>query len=269
MRPRGELALGLLGVAVALVFVGKALFPDAGVYRDVFSGPVLLRMGGATKLLFLWLAWRFARRSARKLDPDNPARRPWRFFALGLLGFLAGQTVLSAYQLVGGVSPYPSPGDVFFLAGYPLLIFAWFSFISAYSATGLPVGSTREHVALGLAAAALFLVTGYRLLAPVLASDAPPIERALTAVYPAFDFLLLIPILILLRITAPFHGGRVFRAWAMLLAGMIFQSAGDIIYAYFAVMGRVGLEPLVDAMFVLAYALVAGGTAEHHRLLSD
>jgi hypothetical protein len=264
-----DLAFGLLGATVALVFAGKVLFPDAGLYRDVFSPLVLLRLGGIAKLLFLGLAWLFAWRTARSLDPDNPARRPWRLFAFGLLGFLGGQTVLSAYQVVGGVSPYPSPGDAFFLAGYPLLIFACFSFIRAYSVTGLPVGSRREHVALALAAAALFLVTGYRLLAPVLASDAPPIERALTAGYPALDFVLLIPILILLRITAPFHGGRVFRAWGMLLAGMIFQSAGDLFYAWFAVMGQTGLEPLVDATFVLAYALLAGGTLEHHRLLTD
>jgi hypothetical protein len=269
VRRTSDLAFGLLGVAVALVFVGKAVVPDAGLYRDLLTAPVLLRIGGGTKLLFLWLAWLFAARAARRLDRDDDARRPWRLFAYGLLCFLGGQAVLSAYQIVGGVSPYPSPGDAFFLAGYPLLILAFFSFIRAYSVAGLPVGSRREHAALALTAAAIFLVAGYRLLAPVLASDAPPVERALTAAYPAFDFLLLIPILILLRITAPFHGGRVFRAWGLLLAGMISQAAGDLFYAYFAVMGQAGLEPLVDATFVLAYALVAGGTLEHHRLLTE
>lgn len=265
MTRRSELALGALGTVVALAFAGKALLPEAGLYRDP---AVLLRAGATAKLLFLWLSWRSAGLSARALEAENPARRPWRLFAGGLLGFLLGQAVLSGYQLVGGTSPYPSPGDVFFLAGYPLLILAGFSFISAYRDTGLPVGSTGQHVTLGLALAAFFLVVGHKLLAPVLASDAPPLERSLTALYPALDFVLLIPILILVRITAPFVGGRVFHAWGLLLAGMICQSAGDILYAYVAVMGWTVLEPAVDATLVFAYVLLAAGTAEHRRLLS-
>jgi hypothetical protein len=261
---RGELSLAVLGTAVALAFAGKAMFPEARPYRD----PVLLlRVGAAAKLLFLWLSWRSAALCARALDAGDPARRPWRLFAAGLLGFLLGQAVLSGYQLVGGTSPYPSPGDAFFLAGYPLLILACVSFIGAYRDSGLPVGSTGQHVGLALAAAALFLVVGHRLLSPVLASDAPPLERSLTALYPALDFLLLIPILILVRITAPFLGGRVFRAWALLLGGMISQSAGDILYAYVAAMGWTVFDPAVDATLVFAYVLTAAGMAEHRRLL--
>ena len=101
----------------------------------------------------------------------------------------------------------------------------------------------------------------------MLASDAPPLERSLTALYPALDFLLLIPLLILVRITAPFLGGRVFHAWGLLLAGMISQSAGDILYAYVAAMGWTVFDPAVDATLLFAYVLTAAGMAEHRRLL--
>ena len=111
MSRRAALAFVLLGSGVAAVFAGKALAPDAAAYRSVFTEPVLLRLGGVTKLLLLWLAWLFAARTGAGLDRDNPARLPWRLFAFGLLGFLGGQAVLSAYQVIGGVSPYPSPGD--------------------------------------------------------------------------------------------------------------------------------------------------------------
>ena len=59
-----------------------------------------------------------------------------------------------------------------------------------------------------------------------------------------------------------------FRAWGALLAGVVCQCAGDILYAYFAVMERHGLDPPVDATFVLAYFFVARGTIEQHELLS-
>ena len=75
------------------------------------------------------------------------------------------------------------------------------------------------------------------------------------------------PILILLRITAPFRGGAVFRAWSLVLFGIVALCAGDILYAYFQVLGREGLGPLVDATYVLAYLGLALGKAEQRTLL--
>ena len=90
----------------------------------------------------------------------------------------------------------------------------------------------------------------------------------LTVAYPIFDFVLLIPILVLLRIATGFRGGRIFSAWAALLAGIVCLCAGDILYAYFAVMGQQGLDPLVDATYVLAYLFVVNGLLEHRALLA-
>lgn len=70
-----------------------------------------------------------------------------------------------------------------------------------------------------------------------------------------------------MRITAPFRGGQVFRAWSLVLFGIVALCAGDILYAYFTVLGREGLEPLVNATYVLAYLGVVLGSVEHRRLL--
>jgi hypothetical protein len=170
--------------------------------------------------------------------------------------------------VVLGVSPYPSPGDLFFLAAYPLLVLAAFGFIRAYGTAGYPVGSPREHMAIGASLMALFLVAAYLLLRPVLSQPGPLLERVLTAAYPALDFLLLVPILILVRITAPFRGGMVFRAWSLVLSGIVALCAGDILYAYFQVLGWPGLGPLVDATYALADLGLALGTSEQRALLS-
>jgi hypothetical protein len=254
--------------SVAALFVGQALWPEAWLYRGETAEAVRLRIGGATKLLLLTLAWHEARLCARSLPPGNPARAAWRSFAGGLLLYAVGQLILSFYQVVLGESPYPSPGDIFFMAAYPALVWGAIGFIRAYREAGYPVGSPREHAAIGLGLGTLFAALGFFLLRPVLAQPGPLLERIVTAAYPTFDFVLLVPILILVRIAAPFRGGAIFRAWALVLSGIVALCAGDILYAYFAVLGRTELGPLVDAIFVLAYLGLVLGTAEQRQLLS-
>jgi diguanylate cyclase len=261
-------ALVALAVAMAAVFVGQAVWPHAELFRSLLTEAVLLRLGSSTKLLLLGLAWHQSARCVRSLESENPARTPWRLFSLGLLGFFLGQAVLSAYQVGLGASPYPSLGDIFFMAAYPLLVLAAFGFVRAYREAGYPVGSRREHVLTGALLASVFLVVGVRLLGPVVAQPGPWLERFLTAAYPVFDFVLLVPILILLRITAPFRGGQVFTAWSLVLLGIVGLCAGDILYAHFTVMDREVLGPLVDATYLLAYLGIVLGAVEHRRLLA-
>ena len=257
-----------LAAVVAAVFALQAIWPEAALFRSALAEATLLRLGSATKLLLLGLAWYQGTRCARALEALNPARLAWRLFSLGLLGFFLGQAVLGLYQIVLGTSPYPSPGDVFFVAAYPLLVLAAFAFVRAYREAGYPVGTRREHALLGGVLCGLFVMVGVRLLGPVVAQPGPALERFLTAAYPVLDFVLLVPILILVRITAPFRGGQVFRAWSLVLFGIVALCVGDILYAYFTVLGRPGLGPLVDATYILAYLGVVLGTVEHRRLLA-
>jgi hypothetical protein len=265
---RSQLALVVFGVVVAAIFAGQTVPALAPVYRDVLTDAILLRLGATTKLLLLFLAWRGAAGIATSLDPDNPARRPWKQFAIGLLLFALGQAVLSSYQVVTGQSPYPSPGDVFFLAAYPMLVMAMIGLIGAYRDSGYPVGSASERATIAIGLAVVFTVLGGLLLRPILRGSGPLFERLLTAGYPVLDFILLIPLLLLLRISSRFRGGSIFQAWAALLAGMIALCAADILYAYFAVMDAHQLEPLVDSAYVLAYLLLALGTEGQRRLLA-
>ena len=262
-----RLALVAFGVIVSAIFAGEAVPALAPLYRDILTDAVLLRLGAVTKLLLLVLGWRGAAAIARGLDPDNPARRPWKQFGIGLLLFALGQAVLSSVQIATGTSPYPSPGDVFFLAAYPLLVAATIGLIRAYRDSGYPVGSPGELGGMVAVLAVVFAVVGALLMRPILQGAGPLAERLLTAGYPVLDFVLLIPILLLLRISSRFRGGSIFRAWSALLVGLIALCAADILYAYFAVMDAHTLEPLVDAAYVLAYLLLALGTEEQRRLL--
>jgi hypothetical protein len=265
-RLQGPLAA--FAVAAAAVFVGKALAPEAAVFRETLTEPWLYRLGGATKLLFLALAWHHAQRTARTLGAENPARGAWRMFAFGLLCFALAQGFLSAYQIATGQSLFPSPADILFMAAYPSLILAFWRFVRAYRETGYPVGSAAQHAGIAAIVALVFLVVGHYTLRPALTVDAPILERLLNTAYPVLDGVMLVPILILTRITWPFRGGAVFQAWATLLVGFTALCAGDVIYAWFSILDMAQLDPIVDATYVVAYFGVARGTLLHRELLA-
>jgi hypothetical protein len=264
---RRETGLWVLAAGSALLWALKPIAGSSALYRDVLTAGVLLRLGALVKLLFLVRAALFAHKSATRLGSGNPARLPWRLLALGFLGFAAGQAVLTGYQMLQGVTPVLSVADAAFMAGYPLLILGFFAFVRLYRAA-YPVGSLAGLAALGLGAAALFTAAGVKLLAPILGGGAPWLERAVNAGYPALDLVLLVPILLLLRITWGFRGGHVWRPWALLLTGGVFMSVGDVCFAYLALAGQQALDPVVHATFILGYFLCSEGTRAQYTLLA-
>jgi hypothetical protein len=257
----------VLGLLVVAFLAARGLAPEA-LHGWLGEGTVM-RLGAVAKLFFLATATVLSHRIASALEAENPARRAWRLLGAGLVGFLAGQTFLGFFQIVlGRASLYPSPGDVAFMAGYPFLLAAFWSFVRAYRESGLPVGSAREHSFLAVGAGVVFAGVAAITLRPALLASAPALEKFLNAAYPAFDFLILIPLLILLRITLPFRGGQVWTIWAALLGGFASMCAGDILYAYFSSLGKTWLESLVDALYVLAYVLVARATWKQFEAIS-
>jgi hypothetical protein len=267
MRRALHALLAVSGLALAVLYAMRALAPDAALYERPFSDGVLIRLAAVAKLAFLALAAWHAAQSGRRLEAGNPARRAWLLLALGLAGFALGQAVLSAYQLATGDTPFPTVGDLFFVAAYPLLIAACARFIRAYRETGYPVGSRLEHAAIAATVLAASAAVAQRVLTPALRADAPALERLLNAAYPALDFLLLVPVAILVRVAWPFRGGAIFRAWTTLLAGLIALCAGDILFAWFSRLGAQHLDSFLHAAYLVAYACLARGTLLHRELL--
>jgi hypothetical protein len=266
---RFNLVAVFYGLTLLALLLVKAVAPGVS-YPGWLSDVTLLRMGALAKILFLGLATLCAHQAAASFETDNPARPAWRLLGVGLAGFFLGQAYLAVYQIALGLtSPYPSPADIAFMAAYPFLLAAFWWFIRAYRESGLPVGSPREHWLLALAASAVFLAIGFVALGPVLAASSPPLEKLLNIAYPTFDFLILIPLVILLRITVPFRGGRIWTVWAALLAGFVLMGAGDILYAYFVTLGASWLDSIIDLLFIVSYVLVAQATLNQRELLTS
>jgi hypothetical protein len=264
MSATGLLPVVVVGLAVAL-YVGWAIFPASALYTQWLNAHRLLAIAAVLKLVYLLAsaAWAFACRD--RLEPGNPARPAWFLLSLGLLATFAGQLCLAPYQLVLGETPFPSPGDIFYVLAYPFLIAALLVFLNAYREAGLPMGSLTERAALVAGVGVVAAV----ILRPVVATAGPLLERILTIAYPALDLVLLVPLVLLLRMALRLRGGRAGEVWLLLLTGFVFLCAGDICFAYFQSLGEEHLDPFVHATFILAYALIAGGAYRQLRILKS
>lgn len=254
----------VVALAVAL-YVGWALWPASVFYTEWLNAHRLLAIASVVKLacLLAGAVWAFACRD--RLEPGNPARPAWFLLSLGLLSTFAGQLCLAPFQIVFGQTPFPGPGDIFYVLAYPFLIAALLVFLNAYREAGLPMGSLGERLILVTLVGVMALV----ILRPVAATPGPLLDRILTIAYPALDLLLLVPLVLLLRMALRLRGGQVGVVWLLLLTGFVFMCAGDICFAYFQSLGEEHLDPFVHATFILAYALIAGGAHRQLRILQS
>jgi hypothetical protein len=264
MNAATRAAWSVIALAVAL-YVGWAIAPESALYARLLGDHKLLAIAAVIKLacLLAGAVWAFACRDL--LETGNPARPAWLLLSLGLASMFAGQLCLAPYQLVNGVTPFPSPGDIFYLLSYPFLISALFVFLNAYREAGLPLGPVAERA---LLVAGVGVVAAL-ILRPVAATPGPLLDRILTIAYPALDLVLLVPLALLLRMALRLRGGHAGEVWLLVLSGIVFMCAGDICFAYFQSLGEEHLDPFVHATFILAYALIAGGAHRQLRILKS
>lgn len=260
-----QLCLLVVCFVVAVLFLGRFVAGSSPLYANVLTASTMLKIGGITKFAALLVASIYAFRSARLLGRDNEGRLPWLLLAWGLAAYALGQVTLLYFQLKNGVSPFPSVADVAFVISYPLLIASVLAFIRAYAHTGFPMDRTPTMWIVLLVAAA---IVAWPLLRPIVQSADAALPKSLNVTYFAFDLLLLIPAIALLRITSRFRGGTVWHIWFALLMGFIFSTVGDLLFGYFSSLGLTSIDPAVHAVYVIAYAALATGTMVQERLLA-
>ena len=263
---RRDLLLDVAMAGATLLFLVPLLGPGA---KAMVPPALLLWVGSLVKLAFLGLASAWAFRASASFEAGDTARTAWRLLAAGFLCFFLGQLCLAPYQLfLGGTAPFPSVGDVFFVLGYPFLMSALFAFARAYKEAGYAGGTPagRRMTVMGVALASALIA--YPVLKPIVNAPASPAATFLNVAYPALDFLLLIPTALLIQTTLPFRGGEIGKAWITLLAGLLAMCMGDIAFAYFSALGQEALNPLLNAMYIVSYGLMARGVRRQQRLLA-
>ncbi|HYM59542.1 MAG TPA: hypothetical protein VEZ11_01475 [Thermoanaerobaculia bacterium] len=252
-------------IVVSAMFVAKQLAGSA--LSMVRIEPVLIVIGSLAKLLTLLLAAIVSARVAGAFGRGDITRRAWLLLAGGLGALTCGQAVLSYYQVVQRIpSPFPSWADVAFVLGYPLLILALLAFLRAFSASGFPTdGQSGTAVMLILTA----MILGALVISPIVTSPGAPLQKTLNVVYPILDLILAIPAVLLLRSSLRFRGGMVWKVWAALMVGILFTAAGDILFAWFNVLGQTHLDAAIDAVYILGNGCLAIGALYQSELLES
>jgi signal transduction histidine kinase len=232
---RWMLGAGLSATALyALVPTDAAWFRDLTLYSLVEAAAVAAVIVGV-----------------RLFRPVAPAA--WLLIAAGLAAFLIGDVIWSVYEVLGR-DPFPSVGDLFYLAGYPLI------------AGGLVVAVMRRRP-LGVDLRALFdtafvtviagLLAWVYVIRPVLDDpDLSGAETIVTLAYPAGD-------LLLVAVAARFVVGSSWNALALrlLVAGLGLTLAGDVMFALSVVEGDPA-DRIVNSALLTAVVLI--GTAGLH-----
>lgn len=260
---RIDAPLGIIAAVMVAVFVGKLWWADTAFYTSALTARLMVASGALVKLASLALGAVYSARTARLFE--GRSRVGWGLATFWFGTWTCGQGYLAWHQLVLHVSPFPSPADAFFVAGYPAMIAAFCVFAVAWGATGL-VGSTRSHVMVAVGVAVPFVGVAVLILRPVFAAEGTALEHALNAAYPLFDIAALAPTAVLLRIATRLAGGALFWVWALMSTGIIFMVAGDLLYGWFSVLEFTTLDPLLDVFFLLGYSFVARGVFQQHRL---
>lgn len=224
--------------------------------------------GGLLRLLFLAVAAMAATRSLRALDSSNPARASQAFLAGGFTVYLIAQATLFGLTLASnGSPPFPSVADLGYLAAMLLLITGVALAIRAWLALGLFPGGGRK-AATAAVAAAVPLIIGTLLTVRTLASAGlPKLEFAADVAYPVLDSLLLVLTVAMLRLTILLGKGTVGAVWRSLLLGFLVMTVGDVVYSFFAGFDLAVLDPLLDLLYTVAYALYARGTLLQLKLV--
>jgi len=247
----GAVAVALFAyvvVSILLTFVdqdGSRVLRIINLYSDSPASIVAAILAGA----------------AARGSSDPAARRTWWLLTASLGSYGMGN-VLHATWWLFGVDPFPSIGDVFFLAFYPLVFAAVLTVVRSAAVR-------VQWARLGLDATILLLGFGgffwFFVIVPTAASSQDPdlLRYVLAQAYIALNCVLLLACGVLLM-----HSGATpipRRAMMLLTLGFSMMSVTDLVWAMSKVGGSYLPGGVSDAMYLSCYVWLAAAAREQLR----
>jgi PAS domain S-box-containing protein len=235
-------------VAILLTFVdseGSRVLEVINLYSDSPPSIVAAILAGA----------------AARGSPDPGARRTWWLLSAALGCYSAGNVIHATYWLFD-VDPFPSVGDAFYVAFYPLVLAAVFTAIRAAAVR-------VQWARLGLDATILLLGFGgffwFGVIAPTAASphDSNVLRYVLAQGYITLNCLTLLAYGVLLMHSGAMPIPR--RATMLLTLGFSTMSVADIVWAMSKVGGSYLPGGVSDAMYLSCYVWLAAAAREQLR----
>ncbi|MFC1656333.1 hypothetical protein ACFL3C_05670 [Patescibacteria group bacterium] len=188
------------------------------------------------------------------------------FITLGLLSWMVGEYLWSAFELIFDIDPFPSSADVSYILAYPLLFIGLLYEIRL----GKISWSFKKYLMLGLATIAFSIITIYFGIYLAYDVEATLVENMVSIFYGVGDLILIVISLLLLILSAEYKGGKMFSAWLYVFVAMILMWGADIGFAMYteeyesSLMMAILLDHLWTASYLFfTYALFNMGFVVH------
>ena len=178
---------------------------------------------------------------------------PWALVGAGFAMFVAGDAVLTAYDVVRGVMPFPSAADVLYLLSYPLLItgLGWMARLRAGD------GERDTVIDAGIVTVSAGMFVWVYLVEPGAADGAVPLATRLVAgAYPVFDLLLLAMVARLLLAS-----GRLTPAFWLLALSYGALLTADVLYHVIRLVDAPTLDDVRMTAYAMTYAFAPAALA--------
>jgi diguanylate cyclase (GGDEF)-like protein/PAS domain S-box-containing protein len=247
----GAVAVGLfayVAIAIALILVDSAGRPLVDLF-NLYSDSV-------ASVVVAVLTWAAARGAT-----DPAARRTWSLLAAAMASYAVGNGLNATYWLYG-VDPFPSLGDLFFLAFYPLVFAAILTVIrtAAVRVQWLRLGLDTTILILGFGAFFWFLV-----IAPTAEAQRETnlLKYALAQAYIGLNCLMVLACGVLLMHSGASPIRR--RALMLLTLGFASMSIADIVWAMSKVDGSYIPGGVSDVIYLSCYVWLAAAAREQLR----
>ena len=181
--------------------------------------------------------------------------------ALFLLGtsvswFLA-ETTWTVYELVYDKNPFPSIADVFYIAGYPLML----GFLMYYLKPVRKAITKKMILAAIMISATMAIPSIYMAYSPE--PDVTVLENVLATSYPIFDSIIFIPAVIGIAL---FFRGEVNFTWSLICTGILCFTIGDIGFQYATFTNTYYTGHPADIVLMWSYILFSFGVYDHVRI---
>lgn len=254
LRSFFRIALGLAFLCYAVYVVGISLFPFKPEQEKILSA-----------LLFIGFALVFSLGNYRlsQLETRLRGKRALKVLALAGLCNVIGETIWFYNETFLHAEPFVTVGDIFYGLFYLLLL------AGVLLLPYIPL--RREARAVLLLDLAIVLTTSlmlfwYFVLFPLSLSPGEDLRVMLATFYPVFGLLVVAALIALLETTVE---GISSAALLLLMTGMLFNVAGDTLFAYWEV-NRISYNAAhVNLLYLTASILLLVAVAKQYTYLAS
>ncbi|HEY4332356.1 MAG TPA: GGDEF domain-containing protein [Ilumatobacteraceae bacterium] len=180
----------------------------------------------------------------------------WTCFGIGWFSFSIGDFLFSLYDHVLHIAPFPSPADVFYLAGYPFIAAGLASLVRR----SRPSGDRIALIDASIVLVPLTVAAWVYLIEPYAASGSTLLERTVSGAYPLGDLLCLA---VLVRLFAGPSMIRRHAEPAMTILGfsLLAMLAADVWFVVTQLHGSYVTGGWNDSLYILPYIGIAGAAS--------